>query len=285
MITPLSRNWWLLGIGGALSILSGIWLILFPGTEGLSITWFIGSYMILLGVVLVALGFRSYRQLINTEDYLKPIDTKDYLKPIDTKELEDSIGKLCLEETQIALLKRRWLRQVRHWDQYAHRTHRKYVWLRGIMVLVGVLIPVLASLQTGGPIDLIVRPAIILLSLVVALCAAWEGLQNYGDTWRLKRRAADLLLAEGWRFFQKSGEYSTGHKTSYPLFVARTEEIIERAIDDYMALTRREKDADGIPRSDSSEGQSATRLDQFGRPPSDVAPVTRSPQGQGATDF
>lgn len=52
------ENEWMLGIGGALSILFGLLLILFPGAGALSVIWLIGSYAIVFGFVMVALGFR-----------------------------------------------------------------------------------------------------------------------------------------------------------------------------------------------------------------------------------
>ena len=41
---------------------------------------------------------------------------------------------------------------------------------------------------------------IAIVGAVVAGSAAWEGVANYGDTWREKRRAAELLKVEGWQF-------------------------------------------------------------------------------------
>jgi hypothetical protein len=157
---------------------------------------------------------------------------------IDTKELADLIDRLPLKPIEHCFLKKRWLHQVGHWDQYSDKTYKRYKFLRGTVVLIGVLIPALASLNFEGDADFWRRGAIIVFSLVVAACVAWEGVQNNTETWRLKRRAADLLLAEGWLFFQGSGEYKAGHKESYPLFVTRTEEIIGRALEDYLALTR-----------------------------------------------
>jgi uncharacterized membrane protein HdeD (DUF308 family) len=52
------RNEWLLGISGALSIVFGVLLALFPGPGALALTIWIGAYALVIGALLVALGFR-----------------------------------------------------------------------------------------------------------------------------------------------------------------------------------------------------------------------------------
>lgn len=51
-------NEWLLGIGGVLSVIFGLILIIFPGSGAISLVWVIGIYAIIFGVTLIALGFR-----------------------------------------------------------------------------------------------------------------------------------------------------------------------------------------------------------------------------------
>lgn len=51
-------NEWALGIGGALSILFGLLLILFPGSGALGLLWLVGAYAILFGIALIVLGWR-----------------------------------------------------------------------------------------------------------------------------------------------------------------------------------------------------------------------------------
>lgn len=52
------QNEWLLILAGALSILFGILLLVWPATGALAVVWIIGLYAIILGIVSVALAFR-----------------------------------------------------------------------------------------------------------------------------------------------------------------------------------------------------------------------------------
>ncbi|MGI8405765.1 MAG: HdeD family acid-resistance protein [Thermomicrobiales bacterium] len=51
-------NEWLLGLGGVLSVLFGLILIVFPGSGAISLVWVIGIYAIIFGATLIALGLR-----------------------------------------------------------------------------------------------------------------------------------------------------------------------------------------------------------------------------------
>lgn len=56
------RNEWLLGLGGVLSIIFGVLLVIWPGTAALALITMIGIYALIYGVTTTALGIRVYRQ-------------------------------------------------------------------------------------------------------------------------------------------------------------------------------------------------------------------------------
>jgi uncharacterized membrane protein HdeD (DUF308 family) len=51
------ENWWLMGLGGALSVIFGVILGSLPGAGLLTLVWLVGIYALILGVALIVLGF------------------------------------------------------------------------------------------------------------------------------------------------------------------------------------------------------------------------------------
>ncbi len=55
------QNEWLLALGGILSVAFGVIVWMHPGAGALALVWWIGSYAIIFGGLLIALGFRMHR--------------------------------------------------------------------------------------------------------------------------------------------------------------------------------------------------------------------------------
>jgi uncharacterized membrane protein HdeD (DUF308 family) len=51
-------NEWLLILGGIISVLFGVSMMLEPGAGALALVWIIGAYSLIMGVIFVALAFR-----------------------------------------------------------------------------------------------------------------------------------------------------------------------------------------------------------------------------------
>ena len=52
------RNEWLLALGGVVSVLFGVYVIVNPAPGALALVWLIGIYAIALGATLIGAGFR-----------------------------------------------------------------------------------------------------------------------------------------------------------------------------------------------------------------------------------
>jgi Protein of unknown function (DUF4231) len=100
------------------------------------------------------------------------------------------------------------------------------VTLRSAVVIGSALIPALVGLRElrqfeNAPWTFSV--ASILVSLVVAICAGLESLFGWGDIWREKRMAAELIKSEGFNFLQLAGGYAQfkTHQKAYKTFAER----------------------------------------------------------------
>ena len=133
----------------------------------------------------------------------------------------------------------RWLKYVEWWDSRASNAKWKYQALRSAVVIAGALIPALVGLRelkVVGEYSWIFAVASIVASLVVAICAGMESLFGFGDIWREKRAAAELIKSEGFSFFQLSGEYALfkTHKEAYQSFAKNVEDLVRNEIKDYI---------------------------------------------------
>ena len=150
---------------------------------------------------------------------------------VDVKRLGHVVD-LLVEELgpgQIEFMKARWLHQIQYWDQRSRGARWKYFALRGVVVLGGVSIPVLAAAQASLVIAGIISAA-------VAAAAAWEGVANYGQIWLEKRRAAELLKVEGWLFLQRADKYAgLSYPVAFSTFATEVERQIAKEVGEYVA--------------------------------------------------
>jgi len=133
----------------------------------------------------------------------------------------------------------RWLKYVEWWDWRAAEAKWKYFTLRSAVVVGSALIPALVGLRELKQFDQMAwmfSVASIVVSLLIAVCAGLESLFGWGDIWREKRIAAELIKSEGFSFLQLSGGYSQfeTHQEAYKLFVQTVEDFIRHEIKDYM---------------------------------------------------
>lgn len=133
----------------------------------------------------------------------------------------------------------RWLNYVEWWDSRASKSKRRYHGLRWAVIVAGALIPALVALRELEVLEryaAVFAIASIAASLVVAICAGIESLYNFGDIWREKRAAAELIKSEGFSFFELTDRYSQfkTHQDAYKLFTENVENLIRTEIKEYI---------------------------------------------------
>jgi len=154
------------------------------------------------------------------------------------EDLEKVIDGITDLEPYREFLKRRWVGMVMWWHGRSVEARQKYFLLRAIVITGGVLLPVLSALNMRPGWAPFSSMAIAIVGAVVAGCAAWEGVANYGEIWREKRRAAELLKVEGWQFLQRCGKYQVDetYKTAFVRFAAEVENLIAREVGEYLGV-------------------------------------------------
>jgi hypothetical protein len=152
-------------------------------------------------------------------------------------ELQALIEKLPhLDESHKHYLKTRWMHQLRWWDDRSREARTKYFRYRAAIIVCGVAIPVISGLPDAWNLGNGPKVFVALLGAIVAGCSAWEGVANYGEVWREKRRAAELIKVEGWKFFQLAADEYQGKSlaTAYPHFASKVEQLIAKEIGEYL---------------------------------------------------
>jgi len=173
---------------------------------------------------------------------------------VDINKLRELITGLNLGDKEWnEYIEARWLNYVEWWDSRARSAKRKYFCLRCAVIIAGALIPALVGLRevkVFSNYDWVFSVASIVASLVVAICAGVESLFNFGDIWREKRNAAELIKSEGFSFLELTGDYKDypSHKAAYKYFASRVEDLIRSEIKEYVvAVTPKNTGTQPLP--------------------------------------
>lgn len=165
---------------------------------------------------------------------------------VDEEELKGLIDGLGLEDKKKnEYIKARWLNYVLWWDSRAAKSKWKYYVLRSIVMIGGALIPALVGLREATAFKeygTAFAIAAVVVSLLIAGSAGVEEIFRFGDIWREKRAAAELIKIEGFRYFQLTGAYrDKTHESAYADFAAAVEGLIEHEIKDYLITVQSDK--------------------------------------------
>jgi Protein of unknown function (DUF4231) len=161
-------------------------------------------------------------------------------KLVDLDQLKSLMDGIELNDQKLnEYINARWLKYVEWWDSRARKAKWKYLTVRSAVVIGSALIPALVGLREltqFADVAWIFSVASIIVSLVVAVCAGLESVFGWGDIWREKRMAAELIKSEGFSFLQLTGGYAQfmTHQDAYKLFAQNVEDLIRHEIKDYI---------------------------------------------------
>jgi hypothetical protein len=180
--------------------------------------------------------------------------------PVDLEELRRLVAELPLDDNKRNdYIAARWLKYVEWWDFRARDAKWKYYALRRMVVIAGTLIPVFVALRElevwnigGRDYSSVFAVISVLASLVIAICAGLESLYGFGDIWREKRAAAEIIKSEGFSFFQLADTYSQfgSHKEAYRTFAQNVEQLIRNEIKEYIKTVTPKSDTRPTPNKD-----------------------------------
>lgn len=121
-------------------------------------------------------------------------------------------------------LEHRWYAQWAFFDKKASINKRNYHSLQFIIGVGSVTVPVLVGIRDDRIQDALYLVTVF-ISLAVAIAAAIENINKYGDNWRSYRQAAEDLKQEKSLYDVRAGRYAD-HPSPFTRFVERTEEIV-----------------------------------------------------------
>ena len=158
-----------------------------------------------------------------------------------TEQFTVLIDQLELPDLNKQFMKSRWLDQLSWLEKRSGETKRWSNRLRLMIIVGGVLIPALVSLNfTDNQLGETIGWVTFGLSQVVAISAAVEEYFHFSDKYTQYRQTAECLKSEAWQFLQFSGFYKkySDHETAYPAFATRVEQFIQKDVQTFVEIAK-----------------------------------------------
>lgn len=150
-------------------------------------------------------------------------------------------------------LENRWYSQWAWYDAKAQENKKSYFYYQNVVIIGGVIIPTLVSINPTLALALtelvsafdetVVRTVLdmitVIVSLAVAMSAAYLGLQKFGENWASYRAAAEELQSEKSYYDMGAGPY-LNNPNALATFVERTENIIAKQNGNYFQTVQKQ---------------------------------------------
>lgn len=110
--------------------------------------------------------------------------------------------------------------QISWYDRTSGANKRWYKWLKGVTMVSGVLVPVMAAVSWG-------RPAAAALGVIIVLAEGLQQLNQYQTNWISYRSTSESLKHEKYLFLAESGPYAAAQKP-LALLAERVEGLVSQ---------------------------------------------------------
>lgn len=150
------------------------------------------------------------------------------------KDFGELFNGLELNDRQKHFLRSRWLDQVIWMEKKSGVCRDRHHGLRLTSIILGVIVPILLGVETSKPeINLVIKRLALTFSGIVVVASSVEEFLNYGERWYHYRRTVESLKAQGWQFFELTGNYAeyTDHQQAFTTFADRVEEVIRQDVE------------------------------------------------------
>ena len=188
------------------------------------------------------------------------------LNDITNERIGSMIDELQLLEYQKTLLKNRFLDQVVLYNKKAKTAEFFYILFSVFMTVGSIVLPALLSIQQmdysnndkkDERIQITIYWFTWVISLVITICNALIQLLGLNKQYLSFTRTKEKMLAEGWYYFQLTGDYKDStHKDSFHDFCEEIEKIKEEQVDKELSFmaTKKKKNGENTASINGSSG-------------------------------
>ena len=188
------------------------------------------------------------------------------------KDIDSIIDTLQLDDSQKIILKNRYVKVVKFYEQKAMNAGKMHNIFRTLVTTGSLFIPALLSVQQIGTEQMqeIIYWATWGLSLGVTTANGYIQLFKIDRQYISYSIVSEKLKSEGWLYFQLSGKYANStHKASFHSFCEKIERIkMKQVNEDFLELNKKKKKKnipENIPKNDIENNNTSQILDAINK--------------------
>lgn len=150
------------------------------------------------------------------------------------KDFGELFDSLDLNDRQRHFLRSRWLDQVIWMEKKSGMCRDRHHTLRLTSIILGVIIPIILGIETQNAVaNITIKRLAMGLSGIIVVASSVDEFLSYGERWYHYRRTVESLKAEGWKYFELTGNYANyaDHQHAFTAFADRVEDVIRQDVE------------------------------------------------------